>query len=291
LAQKRLFFGKKPVKKKSFGGDNKMTESAQSEASGGNSYILPLSIILASLIVSGAILFGISQLPTAPATGLATGNTNPQPTAPTNPQPSGAAAQPAQPTAPIVTNADFASLPDSQWEGSSNASVTMVVFSDFQCPFCERFYTNSYKQLKTDYVDTGKVRVAFANFPLSFHPNAQPAANAAACAGEQGKFFEFHDKLFENQASLSDSFYKQTAQQLGLNATQFNSCYDSKKYDSAVNAEESLGQRLGVSGTPSVFVGGKLIVGACPENVFSQAIEAELAGKTWSVSSCQFQGS
>ena len=255
-------------------------EHTQSESSA-NPYIMPLSIILASLIVSGAILFAASKFPTSPTGLVVAGTGQQQQVAPSNQpsqQPSGQLNPPTQPTTPTATNADFQGIPASRWEGPANAKVTVVVFSDFQCPFCERFYTDAYKQIKSQYVDTGKVRFAFAHFPLSFHPNARPASNAAECAAEQGKFFEYHNKVFENQASLSDTSYKQWAQDIGLNATQFNSCYDSKKYDAVVDTELALGQRVGVSGTPSVFVNGKLIVGAQPFSAFKTAIDAALAG-------------
>lgn len=238
------------------------------ETNSASPYLLPLSIILASLIVSGAILFAASKFPTNP-TGLVVAGTGQQQLVAPNTQP---------PSAPTVTNADFKGIPASRWEGPADAKVTIVEFSDFQCPFCERFYTDAYKQIKSQYVDTGKARFAFAHFPLSFHPNARPAANAAECVAEQGKFFEYHDKIFENQASLSDASYKQWAQDLGLNITQFNSCYDSKKYDTVIGTELDLGQRVGVSGTPSVFVNGKLIVGAQPFSTFKTAIDAALAG-------------
>ncbi len=259
-----------------------MKEQTQPETSA-NPYLLPLSIILASLIVSGAILFAASKIPAINTTGLVVaGTNNPQQAAPTNQpsqQPSGQLNQPpSQPSAPTVTNADFKDIPAFRWEGPANAKVTIVEFSDFQCPFCERFYTDAYKQIKSQYVNTGKARFAFAHFPLSFHPNARPAANACECAGEQGKFFEYHNKIFENQASLSDASYKQWAQDLGLNTTQFNSCYDSKKYDTVIGNELDLGQRIGVSGTPSVFVNGKLLVGAQPFSTFKTEIDAALAG-------------
>jgi protein-disulfide isomerase len=258
-----------------------MTKEHTHSESGANPYILPLSIILASLIVSGAILFAASKFPTTPTGLVVAGTGQQQQAAPNNPpsnQGTGQLNQPTAPTAPTVTNADFKDIPAYRWIGPADAKVTIVEFSDFQCPFCERLYSGAYKQIKTDYVDTGKVRLAFAHFPLSFHPNAQPAANAAECAGEQGKFFEYHNKIFENQENLSDASYKQWAQDLGLNTTQFNSCYDSKKYDAVVEAELALGQRVGVSGTPSVFVNGKLVVGAQPYSTFKTAIDAALAG-------------
>jgi protein-disulfide isomerase len=165
---------------------------------------------------------------------------------------------------------------DSPSIGDKNAPVTIIEFSDFECPFCERFYTQSYKQIKANYVDTGKVRIVFKHFPLPFHANAQKAAEASECAREQGKFWEMHDKLFENQNAISISSLKGYAADLGLDTSKFNSCLDSGKYASRVQKDASDGSAAGVSGTPSFFINGKSVVGAQPYSVFQQAIEAEL---------------
>ncbi|MBI4021357.1 MAG: DsbA family protein [Candidatus Aenigmarchaeota archaeon] len=166
--------------------------------------------------------------------------------------------------------------------GSDDAPVTIIEFSDFQCPFCGRFYDQTELQLKQDYVDTGKLRIIYRDFPLSFHPEAQPAAEAAECANEQGKFWEFHDKIFENQATMSAAAYKQWASDLGMNVDQFTSCVETGKYRSEVQADLDAGVAAGVSGTPTVFVGktggqGVKIVGAQPYDTFKGAIESFLA--------------
>ncbi|MBI4019830.1 MAG: DsbA family protein, partial [Candidatus Aenigmarchaeota archaeon] len=162
--------------------------------------------------------------------------------------------------------------------GPADAKVTVIEFSDFQCPFCGRFYTQTLPQIKQNYVDTGKIRFVYRDFPLeSIHPNARPAANAAECADEQGKFWEYHNKLFENQGSLSDAYYKQAASELGLDMEQFNSCYDSKKYDAEVSKDFQDGASAGVTGTPTVFVNGRAIVGAQPYATFQAAIDQALA--------------
>jgi protein-disulfide isomerase len=170
---------------------------------------------------------------------------------------------------------------DDPYKGDENAPVTIVEFSDFQCPFCARFFSNTLSQIENDYISTGKVKLVYRDFPLSFHPNAQPAAEAAECAREQGKFWEFHDKIFENQQALSASSYKQWASELGLDTAKFNSCVDSGKYRSEVQKDFADGSALGASGTPTFFIGksdglGQKIVGAQPYSVFQQAIEAYL---------------
>ena len=161
--------------------------------------------------------------------------------------------------------------------GDPEAPITIVEFSDFQCPFCSRFYTQTYLTLKENYVDTGKVNIVFRDFPLSFHPEAEPAALAAECANEQGEFWAFHDLIFENQESISASMYLQWADDLGLDVDQFTSCVQSQKYKSEVAKDYSDGGRLGVTGTPGFFINGQLVTGAQPYSVFASAIDAMLA--------------
>ena len=163
--------------------------------------------------------------------------------------------------------------------GQKNAPVTIVEFGDYQCPFCQRAFQQTFPQIKKDYVDTGKVRYVFVNFPLSFHPNAEPAAEAAECANEQGKFWEYHDKLFENQATLGNDLYPKLASDLKLDTAKFKQCLDSGKYKQQVQKDLDYGQTIGVSGTPSFFINGIRIVGAQPYEAFKQAIDAELANK------------
>lgn len=179
--------------------------------------------------------------------------------------------QPQQPQAVQVSADDDAVL------GDPNAPVEIIEFSDFQCTYCGRFYTQTLPELKSKYIDTGKVKLVYRDFPLSFHPEAQSAAEAAECAKEQGKFWEFHDKIFENQGSMSAAAYKQWAAELGLNAEQFNSCYDSGKYKSEVQKDFQDGQKAGVSGTPTCYVNGHQIIGAQPFSAFQSIIEQELA--------------
>jgi len=163
----------------------------------------------------------------------------------------------------------------SYYKGFKDAPITIVEYSDFQCPYCSRGW-QVMKQVEEDYVKSGKVKIIFKNFPLSFHPQAQPAALAALCAGEQGKFWEFHDKLFANQNLLGDSLYSQTATELKLDLAKFNSCYQSQKYLSQINSEMKDGQSKGISGTPGFLVNGQAVIGAQPYSVFQQIIDAEL---------------
>ena len=167
--------------------------------------------------------------------------------------------------------------------GKDNAPVTIIEFSDYQCPFCEKFYTESYAQLKKDYIDTGKVRLVFRDFPLSFHPMAQPSAEAAECVRDVAKtkgkngdevYFKYHNKLFENQADLSEDNLKKWAKELGYN---IDTCLSSGKFKDEVAKDEAEGQTAGVSGTPAFFINGKLLEGAQPYANFKTMIDAELA--------------
>ncbi len=171
-------------------------------------------------------------------------------------------------------------IKDAPVEGNKNAKVTIVEFSDFQCPFCEKYYTESYKQLKKEYIDTGKVKYILMNFPLSFHPEAQKAAESSLCVREQKGdtgYWKMHDKLFENQGALGVENEKKWARELRVDGAKFDSCLDSGKFASKVQADEAYGQSLGVSGTPGFFINGIEIVGAQPYSAFKQIIDSELA--------------
>ena len=168
------------------------------------------------------------------------------------------------------------SVDDDPVKGDANAPITIVEFSDFECPFCARFYSQTYKQLETEYIDTGKVKLVFRDFPLGFHQNAQKASEAAECADDQGKFWEMHDAIFENQQSLSISSLKQWAGQIGLDTGEFNSCLDSGKHSEEVQSDFREGATYGVSGTPSFFINGIQLVGAQPFSAFKQIIDSEL---------------
>ncbi len=168
------------------------------------------------------------------------------------------------------------SLDDDPQMGENKAKVTIVEFSDFECPYCAKFHQQTFPQIKKDYIDTGKVRFIYRDFPLPFHNHAQKAAEASECADEQGKYWEYHNLLFENYDSLSVENLKKFAVDLKLDTAKFNSCLDSGKMSSEVSKDSQEGQGYGVSGTPAFFVNGKLLTGAQPFAVFQQAIEAEL---------------
>ncbi len=176
------------------------------------------------------------------------------------------------------------SVDDDPVMGDKSAKVTVIEFGDFQCVFCGRFFQQTEPQMVKDYVDTKKVKFVYRDFPLdSIHAQARPAANAANCANEQGKFWEYHNKLFENQDSLDEANYKIWASDLGLDTTKFNECLASNKYDSEVTKDFQDGVDAGVSGTPTLFIGSPskgyiTIVGAQPYSAVKQIIDQELAG-------------
>lgn len=160
--------------------------------------------------------------------------------------------------------------------GDKNAPVTIVEFSDFECPFCGRYHAQTHPLIVENYVDTGKVKFVFKHFPLNFHASAQKASEAAECANDQGKFWEYHDVLFANQQALSISNLKQYAADLSLDTAEFNSCLDSGEHAAKIKQDLADGQAAGVSGTPSFFINGQKLVGAQPYSAFEQAIEAAL---------------
>ena len=162
-------------------------------------------------------------------------------------------------------------------KGSPSAPIEMIEFSDFQCPFCLRADPIVQQVLKT-YGD--RIHFVYRHYPLPNHPNARPAAEAAACANEQGKFWPYHDRLFANPAKLSGADLKQHAAELGLNTAQFNACVDSHKFKSEVDADVRDGEQAGVNGTPAFFINGRTISGAQPYDVFKKIIDEELAAKT-----------
>jgi protein-disulfide isomerase len=160
--------------------------------------------------------------------------------------------------------------------GPKTAPVTIVEFSDFQCPFCGRVEP-ALKQIRDEY--KGKVKIAWKNQPLSFHPNAMPAAEAAMAANEQGKFWEMHDKLFEKQASLSPEVYDSIAKEIGLDLNKFHASIEAHRNQAAIQADMAAGSAIGANGTPTFFINGHKLVGAMPFDSFKQVIDAELAAK------------
>lgn len=188
-----------------------------------------------------------------------------------------------QPTGPVAGEKVNVSVDDDAFIGDEKAKVTVVEFSDFQCPFCRSFWSGAYQQIKKEYIDTGKVKFVYRDYPLQFHPAAQASAEATECAQEQGKFWEMHDKIFQEQAKQGTGTVtygvvelKKWASQIGLNPAKFNECLDSGKHKSEVEKDTADGLSYGVSGTPTIFVNGYPIVGAQPFAVFKALIDKEL---------------
>jgi protein-disulfide isomerase len=161
--------------------------------------------------------------------------------------------------------------------GPADAPITLIEFSDYVCPFCGRWYQEVFKKIRAEYPD--KVRIVYRDFPLySIHPDAQPAAEAANCANEQGAYWEYHDKLFTG-GKFGKEVYLQYAQELGLDLQKFQDCIESGKYASEIQADYQFASGLGVRSTPTFFLNGIAIVGAQPWEVFKQVIDQELAGE------------
>jgi protein-disulfide isomerase len=174
--------------------------------------------------------------------------------------------QPPQPTTARLTNLTGFAL------GRADAPLTMVEFTDLQCPYCRQYVTVTFEEIRKNWIDTGKLRYISRDFPLDFHPQAMPAARAARCAGEQGKFWEMRLVLMRNANLLSPDYVKKTASDLKLDTTAFAACTASTKFDASIQAELQEGTRIGINGTPTFVVGrttpaaveGPMIVGAMP---------------------------
>jgi protein-disulfide isomerase len=256
--------------------------------------LLPISLVVSVIIFSGAVLAAggtigesLSQLTmaieenqiTISPGGAGSGALAPSPnTVPQAP-------------APTKGGIEISGLLEgaSATLGDPNAEVVIVEYSDYQCPFCRKFFNDTKSQLDNEYIETGKVFFIYKDFPLNFHPMAQSYAEAARCAGDQGKYWEMHDTIFEEQnkfgsgtiSNLTESDVKNWAEKIGIDTAEFDSCLDSGKYSQAVSANFSEGSQIGVSGTPSFVVGkangtGRLIVGAQPYGVFKTAIDGLL---------------
>lgn len=181
-------------------------------------------------------------------------------------------------SAPAPTGAVPSVSNDDHIKGNKNAPVTLIEYSDFQCPYCGAFEP-TMETVLAKYKD--QVRLVYRHFPLSFHPNAQPAALASECASEQGKFWEFHTAMFKNQDSLGDDFYKKLASDNKLNMGKFNDCVSTQKYLKKVQDQATAGGAAGINGTPGTFVIGKdgsatPITGAVPAETFFAAIDKAL---------------
>jgi len=196
--------------------------------------------------------------------------------------------QPTQPPGPQIIQG---LLDDDPVKGNPDATVTIVEFSDFQCPFCKRFHETTLPLILENYVDTGKVKFVYRDFPIvSLHPNgAIPTALAAECADEQGMFWQYHDKIFQTQKNWERlaaediiNELKTFAVELGLDTNQFNDCLNSEKYRDEVNNDLQDGASYGITGTPGFFIGNEergyiKVSGAQPYSVFQKVLDQMLA--------------
>lgn len=161
--------------------------------------------------------------------------------------------------------------------GPDDAPITIVEFSDFQCPFCRRFHEETYDALLKEY--PGQIRFVYRNLPLtSIHPDAMPSAVASLCANDQNVYWEYHDKLFSSETLNRDTYIKY-ATDLSLNVEEFTACLDSGKHDAFIQEDMDFALNLGVQSTPTFFINGLAVVGAQPLSTFQQIIDKELAGE------------
>jgi protein-disulfide isomerase len=172
---------------------------------------------------------------------------------------------------PVAPHINVTYSKDDPVLGPTDAPVTLIEFSDFQCPYCKRSQ-ETLKQLESAY--KGQIKLVMREYPLSFHDRARPAAEAALCAQEQNpaKFWPYHDKLFTSQ-TLTDDEFKQFAKEVGLNQKKWEKCVMDKKYDARIEKDIAEGQRFGVRGTPAFFINGFPVSGAQPYQVFDDAVK------------------
>jgi protein-disulfide isomerase len=169
--------------------------------------------------------------------------------------------------------------------GSADAPLVLVEFSDYECPFCGMFFRDTLPHIKKEYIDTGKLKYVFKDFPLDFHRNARKAAEASHCAGENGKYWEMHDLIFANQRQMGVPNLIRHAENLGLNAEEFKRCLNDGRHAEGIKKDMAAGQSSGITGTPSFILGkqnkngevaGNMISGAQPYTAFKTAIDSLL---------------
>lgn len=239
----------------------------------------PLAIVLGSFVIAIAILIsgGVIQLQGVKTLGA---KASPLSQVGASPLP-----QVEEPAGPVEV-----SLDDDPIIGDKNAPITMIEFSDYECPFCKRYFDQTFSDIKKDYVDTGKLKIVFRDLPLSFHdPMATTEAIAANCAREQGgdsKYFQFHDEVFKRTTSNGDGLNREKidkiAADVGLNAVNFKTCLDSEKYRDEVEKDLADASLVGADGTPTFFIGkseegnkivGTKLVGAQPYSAFKTILD------------------
>ena len=180
-----------------------------------------------------------------------------------------------------ATRADLARI-----QGSPTAALWVIEVSDFQCPYCKQWHDQTYKKLRDEYVTTGKVRLAYVNFPLAQHAHARPAAEAAMCAGAQGKFWEMHDALFTSQANWENlpsaaAYFESLAKSTGVDLARWRDCVRSGKMKAWIQADHDRAEAAGAASTPSFMIGDRILIGAQPIESLRSAIDSALAkGKT-----------
>ncbi|MGA2488647.1 MAG: DsbA family protein [Anaerolineales bacterium] len=161
--------------------------------------------------------------------------------------------------------------------GPANAPVTIIEFGDYQCPYCEAWFKQVYQQLLASYPN--QIRFVYRDLPLPMHSEAEPAAEAADCAGEQGAYWKYHDALYGQQYGLNRAAYEHYASDLGLDGKAFAACLDSRRYQSEVEADANDAAKVGLTGTPSFVINGRILIGALPFSDFKTVIDEELAAK------------
>lgn len=192
---------------------------------------------------------------------------------------------PSEPTAKITVETDGAPI-----KGDKNAPVEFVEFTDYECPFCARHFSQSGSAIDAR-IEAGEVKLVTLDYPLPFHAQAQKAAESAHCARDQGgdsAYYQMHDLLFTSGVTGGETAFKEYAKQIGLNEAKFATCLTSSKFADEVSKNLNYGSEIGVGGTPSFFINGRMISGACPAQTFDSAIDAELNGDEWAVTNCQF---
>jgi len=206
--------------------------------------------------------------------------------APGRDRPAGAATTPAG-ARPVSSSNDSSVLQAAdlaRTQGDTAAPVWMVIVSDFQCPYCKSWHDQTYPALQKEYVQTGKVRMAYINYPLPSHRNAMPAAEAAMCAGVQGKFWPMQDALFDSQerwsqVSAAAPFFDSLATHAGVDAAAMRACVQGHAVRPLIEADKDRAARAGINSTPSFIIGDSLIEGAYPADRFRRALDAALAAR------------
>lgn len=160
--------------------------------------------------------------------------------------------------------------------GADTARVELVVFSDFQCTYCKTFARETLPRLKRDYVDKGLLRISFRHLPLDIHDKAFAAAEASACANEQGQFWPLHDAFFDNPDALGKDFFTRLARQQGMDMDRFNACLQSRRHRTTVEKDMDAAHGVGINGTPAIIINGNVTLGSRPYPYFTEAIDKEL---------------